>query len=85
MFRLLITCLTITVVTACQTTAMKKETVSTYTLCLKPVEDPKEGIEKQVKVNKINAGWIATCLGCLTICSGLPTSRIAAVAAGILK
>ncbi len=66
MFRLVITCLTITALTACQTTAMKKETVSTYAFRLKPGEDLKEGIEKQVKENQINAGWIATCTGSLT-------------------
>jgi uncharacterized protein len=66
MFRLLTTCLTITALTACQTTAMKKETVSTYAFRLKPGEDLKEGIEKQVMENQINAGWITTCTGSLT-------------------
>lgn len=66
MFRLLITCLTITALTACQTTAMKKETVSTYAFRLKPGEDLKEGIENKIKENQVKAGWIATCAGSLT-------------------
>lgn len=66
MFRLLITCLTIGVFAACQTTAMKNDTVSTYAFRLKPGEDLKEGIEKEVKANNIHAGWIASCAGSLT-------------------
>ncbi len=66
MSRLLITCLTLFVFTACQTTAMNKETVSTYAFRLKPGEDLKEGIEKQARANNIHAGWIATCAGSLT-------------------
>lgn len=45
---------------------MKEETVSTYAFRLKPGEDLKEGIEKQVKENQVKAGWIATCTGSLT-------------------
>ena len=58
--------LTSLVFSACQSKTMKQETISTYVVRLKPGEDLKEGIEKLVKEKKIQAGWVATCVGSLT-------------------
>ena len=42
---------------------MKRLTIYTYAIRLKPGEDLKESIEKVVKEKSIKAGWIATCVG----------------------
>jgi uncharacterized protein len=58
--------LTTLIFSACQSKNMDKENVSSYAFRLKPGEDLKAGIEKVVKENNINAGWVATCVGSLT-------------------
>ena len=58
--------LTMLIFSACQQKNMEQEIISTYAFRLKPGEDLKEGIEKIVKENSINAGWVATCVGSLT-------------------
>ena len=45
---------------------MNPELVTTYAFRLKPGEDLKEAIEKEVKEKGIKAGWVATCAGSLT-------------------
>ncbi len=45
---------------------MKQETISTYAFRLKPGDDLRVGIERVVKENEIEAGWVATGIGSLT-------------------
>lgn len=45
---------------------MKPKSESTLAFRLKPGEDLKTGIDKVVKENNIQAGWIKTCVGSLT-------------------
>jgi predicted DNA-binding protein with PD1-like motif len=45
---------------------MKQSTISPYAFRLRPGDDLKKGIEKVVLDNKIEAGWVATCVGSLT-------------------
>ncbi len=45
---------------------MKLENIVTYAFRLKPGADLKEEIERVVKDNQIEAGWICTCAGSLT-------------------
>ena len=45
---------------------MNQENISSHAFRLKPGEDLKEGIEKQIKEYDIKAGWVATCVGSLT-------------------
>lgn len=40
--------------------------VQVYATRLKPGEDLKQGIEKLVKENNIQAGWVSACVGSLT-------------------
>jgi uncharacterized protein len=58
--------LTILSLSACQSKKMQTETITTYAFRLKPGEDLKEGVEKQVKLHNIKAGWVATAVGSLT-------------------
>lgn len=58
--------LTILIQSGCQPINMNQENISTYAFRLKPGEDLKQGIEKIVTEKKINAGWVATCVGSLT-------------------
>jgi len=59
-------CLTIVIFSACQSTTMKEEKISTHAFRLKPGDDLKESIEKLVKEKDIKAGWLVTCAGSLT-------------------
>lgn len=52
--------------TACQSSNMDQERVSTFAFRLKPGEDLKAGIERVVATNNIKAGWVSTCAGSLT-------------------
>jgi len=45
---------------------MKEENINTCAIRLRPGEDIKQGIEKSVKENNIQAGWINTAVGSLT-------------------
>ena len=58
--------LTSLIFSACQSTDMKQEIISTHAFRLKPGEDLKEGIERIVKEDSIVAGWIASSVGSLT-------------------
>ncbi len=58
--------LTTLIFSACQNNKMKQENISSHAFRLKPGEDLKEGIEKQIKEYDIKAGWVATCVGSLT-------------------
>lgn len=51
---------------SCKSTPMTPSAVTVYAFRLKPGEDLKAGIEKVVTENKINAGWVASCVGSLT-------------------
>lgn len=64
--RILATLFTLFVIGACQTKTMQQEKISSLVFRLKPGEDLKAGIEKQVKENNIKAGWVSTCVGSLT-------------------
>ena len=64
--RIVVFLLTITLFSACKTKPMTNETTHTAAFRLKPGEDLREGIEKQVKQRSIRAGWVATCAGSLT-------------------
>lgn len=59
-------CLTILIFSACQSSTMKEEKITSYAFRLKPGEDLREGIEKLVKEKDIKAGWVVTCAGSLT-------------------
>ena len=52
--------------TACKSNNSTKENNMNYVFRLKPGEDLQAGIEKIVKSNAIEAGWIAACVGSLT-------------------
>lgn len=58
--------LTTLIFSACQNKKMNQENISSHAFRLKPGEDLKEGIEKQIKEYDIKAGWVATCVGSLT-------------------
>lgn len=58
--------LTTLIFSACQNNKMNQENISSHAFRLKPGEDLKEGIEKQIKEYDIKAGWVATCVGSLT-------------------
>ena len=58
--------LTTLIFSACQNNKMNQEKISSHAFRLKPGEDLKEGIEKQIKEYDIKAGWVATCVGSLT-------------------
>ena len=45
---------------------MSEEKITTHAIRLKPGEDLKKSIEKLVKENNIQAGWINSCAGSLT-------------------
>ena len=64
--KFLIIALTTIIFSACQSSNMKQEKITTYAFRLKPGDDLKAGIEKLIKENNIRAGWIATCVGSLT-------------------
>jgi predicted DNA-binding protein with PD1-like motif len=64
--KFLIITLTTIIFSACQSSNMKQEKITTYAFRLKPGDDLKAGIEKLIKENNIRAGWIATCVGSLT-------------------
>jgi len=64
--RIVLLLLTINLFTACKSPQMTPEKISTSAFRLKPGEDLRAGIEKIVKENAINAGWVATCSGSLT-------------------
>lgn len=63
---LVLICLTIFILSGCQTKNMEKENELVYAFRLKPGADLKEEIEQQVKIHNIKAGWVATCIGSLT-------------------
>jgi len=58
--------ITFIVLAACKNNSIMKENSISYAFRLKPGEDLKAGIEKIVKADNIEAGWIATCVGSLT-------------------
>ena len=62
-------CLTFFISIGCQTSTMKQESINTYAIRLKPGEDLRESIEKLVKEKNIEAGWIVSCAGSLTVYS----------------
>jgi uncharacterized protein len=52
---------------SCNSTKMTStNNISTHVFRLKPGQDLRQSIETYVKENKINAGWVATCVGSLT-------------------
>lgn len=59
-------CLLILSITACKSSDMSTEKISTHAIRLKPGQDLKREIEALVKEKKIQAGWINTCVGSLT-------------------
>jgi len=50
----------------CSNHTTMKDKYNIYAFRLRPGEDLKKGIEKQVLDHHIRAGWIATCVGSLT-------------------
>jgi uncharacterized protein len=64
--KVVILILTVIVFYSCQSKDMKQEPVQVFAFRLKPGDDLKEGIDRVVKENKIEAGWVSTCAGSLT-------------------